>query len=569
MSDLNISQKDIYSIFSERGVKFFIPDYQRPYSWEREQCETHWEDFKVFAIPNDDADLFDDDNDEYFLGTILTFLNDSKQKEVIDGQQRLITLLLLMRAFYETVDKNDNRIRQDIEKCIWHIGRDGEPDKTKIKIKSEVAAEDEIKEFEKIISDGKATKGNKSRYAENYRYFQRKISEFKQETPDNFSDFVRRILYNCILLPIETSKQDTALRIFTTLNDRGMKLSDSDIFKAQFYKFYRDQGRQEKENFIRRWKDLEEFCNKNFHPRTGTPLDDLFMRYMYFLLAKSGTKNDTFKGLRPYYEKNGYEVLRKEETFEELVTLKNFWQDIFNRDETKFSNSILKKIFVLSYCPYSLWSYIVSLYFMGNKENLAEKKFLKFLDKVTLVFLLHAIANPGVHSVRRPFFLEFQNILHGREMTFRDTRQDKKFFREQLVNMKFSNTKPITRAMLAWWAFENSDQELPDLGMKLHIEHIYAKNHNEFEPLEETENLELLGNKSLLEERINIRAADYRFSDKRKFYLGDGKRRGTEIVELRRLAETKNDFTEYDILERNEKIFDRFIERLSENNLLK
>ena len=83
------------------------------------------------------------------------------------------------------------------------------------------------------------------------------------------------------------------------------------------------------------------------------------------------------------------------------------------------------------------------------------------------------------------------------------------------------------------------------------------------------ENLELLGNKSLLEKRINIRAADYRFADKKIFYLGDKNRQGTEILELRRLAESKNNFTEYDILERNEKIFNHFIARLEDKNLFK
>lgn len=47
-----------------------------------------------------------------------------------------------------------------------------------------------------------------------------------------------RILNNCILLPIEADNQNTALRIFSTLNDRGLPLSDADIFKAQFYKYY-------------------------------------------------------------------------------------------------------------------------------------------------------------------------------------------------------------------------------------------------------------------------------------------------------------------------------------------
>ena len=51
-------------------------------------------------------------------------------------------------------------------------------------------------------------------------------------------------MYNCILLPIEAETQATALRIFSTLNDRGLPLSDSDIFKAQFYKYYSGKERQ-------------------------------------------------------------------------------------------------------------------------------------------------------------------------------------------------------------------------------------------------------------------------------------------------------------------------------------
>ncbi len=46
------------------------------------------------------------------------------------------------------------------------------------------------------------------------------------------------------------------------MNDRGKPLSDTDIFKAQFYKYYSDQGR--KEEFITRWKELEVLCEDIF-----------------------------------------------------------------------------------------------------------------------------------------------------------------------------------------------------------------------------------------------------------------------------------------------------------------
>ena len=109
--------------------------------------------------------------------------------------------------------------------------------------------------------------------------------------------------------------------------------------------------------------------------------------------------------------------------------------------------------------------------------------------------------------------------------------------------------------------------------MKLEQEHIYAKKRHELHPLNNPDLLETLGNKSLLEERINIRASDYSFDDKKKFYLGfkDAKGKfndGTFNLELRNLAKNLDDFTEADIIERNEEIFNAFVNYLRENDLL-
>ena len=124
--------------------------------------------------------------------------------------------------------------------------------------------------------------------------------------------------------------------------------------------------------------------------------------------------------------------------------------------------------------------------------------------------------------------------------------------------------------MLAWWTFRNGKQELPPLGVDLQIEHILAKKRQELHHvLKNPAALEFLGNKSLLEKTINIRASDCRLVDKKIFYLGDGNSKtGTFNLELRRLAEIHDDFTEDDINERNAEIFDAFIEYLREQDLL-
>lgn len=575
---LNAEQKTIAQILNDPNrAKFLIPDYQRPYSWEREQCETLWDDILSFAYPIDHA--FNANNDRYFLGTILTFQNDYYESEVIDGQQRLITFLLMLRAFYaafEDIDcKNKENILTSIGKCIWNGDEFGNVDKTSLKLKSEVASDEDTNEFKKILETGETTKEDVSNYAKNYRDFQEWIKNFKA-TSENFSVLPMRILNNCILLPIEADSQTTALRIFTTLNDRGMPLSNADIFKAQFYKFFSQYGKQSKELFIERWKKLAELCNKNFHPRKGTPVDDLFMRYMYYAKTRLAVEqklriSDTFSDMRDFYAQNNYEILRDKTVFEDLETLAQFWDDVAKRND-RFSPQILKKLYVLNYSPYSLWSYVVSLYFMSWRE-LDEEDFCAFLEKMTALILMNALLDSGKQNIRRLFVLEFKNIYNGEPIKFEQYRRKESLVRSRLEEMNFSNTKPITRAMLAWWTFRNAEQQLLPSDTQLHIEHIYAKKRHELHPLGNAANLELLGNKAFLEDRVNIRAADNAFADKKNFYLGftDAKgksKEGTSNLELLHLAETHTDFTEADILARNEEIFDAFIEYLRENELL-
>ena len=95
MSKLNIDQKSVRALFSEKKADFLIPDYQRPYAWGEKECQTLWDDLFLFAFPDNDCDKFNSDSDEYFLGPIVTFKNDDGKMEIIDGQQRLTTLMLL------------------------------------------------------------------------------------------------------------------------------------------------------------------------------------------------------------------------------------------------------------------------------------------------------------------------------------------------------------------------------------------------------------------------------------------------------------------------------------------
>lgn len=577
MSKLNVDQKSIFSLLSEKKADFLIPDYQRPYAWEDEECQTLWDDIFEFAIPDRDAHSFND-KDEYFLGAIVTYKNDNEQSEVIDGQQRLTTLLLLLRAFYDKFEKMQDKgsvlTRARIESCIWKTDAFGEPQKDLLKINSEVATDNDKEEFIELLKTGAFKADSKSQYVKNFRFFQECINGFLNDYASYFPYLPARILDNCILLPIEAESQDTALRIFSTLNDRGLPLSDADIFKAQFYKFYGSQGK--KDEFIKQWKELEEATASIFHPITGTPMDELFTRYMYYLRAKEGIKSSTTEALRKFYERDKYRYFQQEHTIEDLKKVIDFWLSVEEQNTEYFSDDILKKLFILRYAPNGMWLHMVTAYFLSNRSSenkLEEKPFARFLDKITAFVFAYAITNPGVNALRTPAFDEMVNIVNNNEVTFLKYQFDEQSTRSFFESFKFTNQRTVTRSILTWYAFTFEKQNLPLLSEQFQIEHIYAKKRQEMEKgLQNENNLELLGNKVLLEQSINIRASDYRFEDKALIYKGINRRgknkKPSQIAEVTELAE-RSTFVEADILARNEAIIDRFFDFLHRENLLK
>ena len=577
MSKLNVDQQTIRELLGKRRNEFLIPDYQRPYAWTEEQCQTLWDDLYAFAIPDDDYSRFHD-TDEYFLGSIVTFKNDDNQLEVIDGQQRLTTLLLLFRALYNSYqvnqEANAKTIKANLEQCIWKTDEFENKQEDQLKINSEVATDDAKEEFLKILKTGDVDKDNNSQYTKNYRFFVKKIDELKQNNPACFDYLTKRILDNCILLPIEAESQDTALRIFSTLNDRGLPLSDADIFKAQFYKYYGDKG--EKQTFIENWKSLEQVANDIFRPAAGmTPMDDLFARYMYYLRAKEGNKDTTTESLRRFYSKDKFARLRNDTAIDNLSSLVNFWQNVAEQGNNYFTADVIRLLFILNNAPNGMWQYLLSVYFLANRDvdgNLDNNRLREFLSRIIAFVWGYAIQRPGVNALRTPIYDEMVNIVNGQFNNFQKYRFDPVSLRNNMDNFEFTNQRSITRSMLTWYAFTFDGQTTPSLRQKFDIEHIYPRQRQKMEHgLSNDKLLDSLGNKVLLEQSINIKASDYHFADKKKFYMGEMRRgadkKPSEIIELHQIVQLP-DFTEQTIIERNRRIINRFIAYLANEHLL-
>lgn len=576
MSKLNIDQKTVKDLLADKNADFLIPDYQRPYAWGEDECATLWDDLRTFTFPDNNSDNFDPATDEYFLGPIVTFKNETGKQEIIDGQQRLTTILLLLRAFYDRFrnakDNKTVKVREMISSCIWKTDEFNEPDTEHLKIDSEVASDDDKGEFLSILKYGNVTKDSKSAYARNFLYFQNSVAKFTEEFSTYVALFATRILNNVILLPIEAESQDTALRIFSTLNDRGLPLADADIFKSQFYKHFSAEGR--KDEFVQRWKALEETSGRIFRGGTGTPMDELFTRYMYYRRARRHIHDTTTQSLRDFFGTNSYEMLKDDLALKDLEDLLGFWVRVDAQEG--FSDRVLRRLFVLSYAPNGMWTYLLSVWFLANQDanhELDESELYRFLNLITAFIYAYSIERPGVNALRSPVYPQMESIVDHRPVSFDAYKFGREDITARFKAFAFTNQRRFTRSMLVWWAYTDPEQKLLNSDTALEVEHIYARKRNQMDPLNNKANLEALGNKAMLEKRINIRASDYRFEDKRKYYLGSttengSTKPGTEIRELQLLAQDREDFTEEDIEQRTDKIIGAFVDYLGENGLL-
>lgn len=281
-----------------KANSFIIPEYQRPYAWGIDQIETLFEDLWEFTASIAETDS----KSTYFLGSVVSYENEKGEQEIIDGQQRITSLFLLLRAIYTKLKEADTPTKEalnfmsQIEPAIWRTNKfSGEVDYSSILLESRVMNNEGNQILREILKTGTVQQGANDNYSKNYKKLQELFDKACEENALMIYEFIYVLLNQAILLPITADTQDTALTIFSTLNDRGLPLSDADIFKA---KIYNRLDVKEKVTFIEQWKELDEKAMD-----TSESIQQLFYYYMFYLRALERDTKTTTPGLRKYSRK--------------------------------------------------------------------------------------------------------------------------------------------------------------------------------------------------------------------------------------------------------------------------
>lgn len=371
---LTAEQKSIFDIFSGKN-QYIIPPYQRAYSWTENQCIELFDDLEKAYHENKE--------EGYFLGNIVIAksIEERNRLEVIDGQQRLTTLTLLMKVL-STFDNTS----EDLKNAI-NIPGSRRNDAEKQRLMTNVFIEKDSKYLEEVLNmdfneESCKTSRRENQFKKNICFFYNKIKEFSKN--NNIEDFTDFFLYDVSLLPIQTEDsspekaREKALKIFETINNRGLSLSDSDIFKAKLYSIALNQLKHDE--FIQKWKDLDEECIS-----INYSINDIFRFYTHIIRGKNTIKTAEI-GLREFFTQRDYSPFNNKVSYEEILNdlftiidvIKFYKNVLVNPDE----HGMLTKWFQLisEYSnQYALSTLIVYLYTFGLKNDQELVEFSKNL----------------------------------------------------------------------------------------------------------------------------------------------------------------------------------------------
>ena len=270
----------VHSIARLKDYFFIVPDYQREYVWKvGDQVEQFLDDI------DNEYDSSASVQKSYFIGSII-IVKDGVKYHVIDGQQRLTTIVLMLCAYRDILsglelDNKQKKIFKIIEECLSDF--DIETDETQVRLELQY---DESKDFLSSLilsqpyTDDKTASIKKMQQA--YGCIKDHLNSYRVADDANAGveslvAFARYFLTKIELVLIESEDLSSALKIFETINQRGSGLNAMDLVKNLLFS-------QAKESDFQRIKDRWKEINKNLQSCGEEQSPLRFLRY--FLMAR-------------------------------------------------------------------------------------------------------------------------------------------------------------------------------------------------------------------------------------------------------------------------------------------
>jgi hypothetical protein len=273
-------------IFSS-DFDYVIPSYQRPYAWTVDQASELFDDLLAFYQAEDE--------EGYFLGSIVLIkAEDATQSQVIDGQQRLTTLTILLAAM---ACANDGADKDELRSYVLEPGKkmEGISPKPRLSLRERDRAffgkYVQSLQLEALLDLDPSSLKNESQVniRANAGHFVEQIAK-AFAGPDELRAFVTFLLTRCYLVVVSTPSQESAFRVFSVMNSRGLDLQPTDIIKADTIGNIKDE--KDRQVYNDKWEEMEVTLG-----RAG--FNDLFT-YIRMIHAKDKAKRSLLEEFRTH-----------------------------------------------------------------------------------------------------------------------------------------------------------------------------------------------------------------------------------------------------------------------------
>lgn len=444
---------------------FKIPVYQRNYDWNNVQCE------KLFS---DIIDAFYSQK-KHFTGTIVYITGEHHSSNlsedlIIDGQQRLTTIMILLKALLDKAIEANDSVVSELNDFLFNRHCEEE---FKLKLKPVKA---DNKQFQALMQNNTDIFDKNSNIIRNYLLF-KKLIDINLEK----GLFVKDILegmkkLEIVEIVLDKSQGDEPQVIFESINSTGLELSLADKIRN----FVLMDDDKQDELFERYWLPLEEMIGNKL-------LADYFITYLDYKMSEKVSKDNAYSRFIKLCKENN---LSHEDVLKDLTKYAKFYSAFIGR-RNNYSTQINKYLCDFRAIDQSTQYLFLFDVFSDFEENLInEDVVIKVLSFFRSYFVRRIICEHSSNSLRGLFKTLYNRLFKDGNYNkyyetiytfFKTTNtrdklvEDDEFF-ESLVYKKLYTKKKVCKYLLSTIENENSSETLNV--DNLSIEHILPQKEN-------------------------------------------------------------------------------------------
>lgn len=509
--EIGYGKQNIGEVFDEW---YTIPSYQRNYVWESDQVEDFLHDMEENYEEHGD--------DEYFLGSFIK-QNKVSNNDLLDGQQRITTLFLFF-AFMRDYERTPDNLRGSLQNMIYQEENPLKKIASRVRLSYQIRGT--VKEFikDKIIPVG-SVNDNWDEIVKKAEDYRANISErhicnslvcmkryFDERQYIDLTKYIQFVINNVVMIFISADTLEDAFRLFSIMNDRGLKLSNADILKSSNLEHLADKN--DVDDFAKKWEDMQADLGNDI---------DRFLLYVRNMILKSRVKTN----LLDEYENNIFKtslLKRGDDFFKYVFKTYEIYDKIINltdNDDIAFGNFIRV---LLGSMQNTEWIPSVLLYY----QKFQDKGLLAYTKRVVCKNIADSICGESPSSridALNKIMVEVDNATSPTALLTADCfKFDSVKF---LTNIQMDVYGHFyTKPLLMLLEYEEQDNSLVNSFNQISIEHILPQTPTptskwvaDFTDAQRTEMTHKVGNLCLIGRRKNTSLGNLDYLDKRKRYF--------------------------------------------------